>query len=104
MQGNLVFNAAQELIYRRDLERTVVEAAIRFAAKHGKPCFCCVSGGTHPWTLPGNVMHDTLLHADDIRWTTVRLACAHQANTDMHTETPQHEKRFCICRSHACRI
>ena len=37
MQGNLVFNAKQELIYRRDLERSVVETAIDFAAKHGKP-------------------------------------------------------------------
>ena len=37
MQGNLVFNAKQELIYRRDLERVVVETAIDFAAKHGKP-------------------------------------------------------------------
>ena len=37
MQGNLVFNAAQELIYRRDLERAVVETAIHFAAKHGGP-------------------------------------------------------------------
>ena len=37
MQGNLVFNAKQELIYRRDLERSVVETAIDFAAEHGKP-------------------------------------------------------------------
>ncbi|CAL5223726.1 g6283 [Coccomyxa viridis] len=35
MQGNLVFNAKQELIYRRDLERSVVETAIDFAAEHG---------------------------------------------------------------------
>ena len=35
MQGNLVFNAQQELIHRRDLERPVVETAIDFAAEHG---------------------------------------------------------------------
>lgn len=37
MQGNLVFNARQELIYRRDLDRSVVETAIDFAAKNGWP-------------------------------------------------------------------
>ena len=36
MQGNLVFNAKQELIYRRDIERSVVETAVDFAAEHGE--------------------------------------------------------------------
>ena len=74
MQGNLVFNAAQKLIYRRDLERDVVETAIRFAAEHGKPRYCCLPGGAHPWTLSDDfVQDDPLLHADGICW---REACA----------------------------
>ena len=48
MQGNLVFNAQQELIYRRDLERPVVETAIDFAAEHGAPnLFWSVPGRPH---------------------------------------------------------
>ena len=76
MQGNLVFNAAQDLIYRRDLERAVVETAIRFAAKHGEPRYCCPPSGTHPWTLPDVfVQDDALLHSDGICKTIVRVAC-----------------------------
>ena len=48
MQGNLVFNAQQELIYRRDLERPVVEAAIDFAAEHGTlSMLCFIPARTH---------------------------------------------------------
>ena len=52
MQGNLVFNAQQELIYRRDLERPVVETAIHFAAEHGAlNLFCSVPGRPHASAL-----------------------------------------------------
>lgn len=62
MQGNLVFNAAQELIYRQDLERTVVETAINFAAEHGAPSrsSTCLMSSTCPMIIVG---HDCVVHA-----------------------------------------